>query len=81
MGTEWFYVVDYDIPTKNASRRVMFYQAVHKLFMTHLQKDLKFSTRSCYFTEDEALAQKFLKVVREYDGKGNIYRAVKIERK
>lgn len=77
--SSWLYVVDYDIPTKNASRRVMFYQAVHKLLMTHLGKDVKFSTQSCYFTEDEELAKKFLDVVREFQGKGHIYKAVKVQ--
>ena len=37
---KWLYVVDYDIPTKNASRRVMFYEAIHQLFMMHLGKDV-----------------------------------------
>ncbi|MGA2783786.1 MAG: hypothetical protein ABSF09_03705 [Candidatus Bathyarchaeia archaeon] len=75
----WLYVVDYDIPTKNASRRVMFYEAIHHLFMMHLGKDVKFSTQSCYFTEDEELAKKFLKVVQEFNGKGHIYRATKLQ--
>jgi hypothetical protein len=73
------YVVDYDIPTKNESRRVMFYQVVHKLLMMHLGKDVKFSTQSCYFTEDEELAKKFLQVVQRFNGKGHIYKAVKYQ--
>lgn len=77
--TSWLYVVDYDIPTKNASRRVMFYQAIHRLLMMHLGKDVKFSTQSCYFTDDEELAEKFLQVVQKHNGKGHIYKAVKVK--
>jgi hypothetical protein len=73
------YVVEYDIRTKNASKRVMFYQAVHKVLMMHLRKDVKFSTQSCYFTEDEELAKKFLQVVQKFKGKGQLYRAVRIQ--
>ena len=75
--TNWLYVVDYDIPSKNESKRVMFYQAVHRLLMMHLGKDVKFSTQSCYFTEDEELAKKFLEAVQRHNGKGHIYKAVK----
>lgn len=75
----WVYVVDYDIPTKNASKRVMFYQAIHDLFMMHLGKDVKFSTQSCYFTNDEELAKKFLQVVQKFNGKGHLYKAVKMQ--
>lgn len=78
-AVSWVYVVDYDIPTKNASRRVMFYEAIHHLFMMHLGKDVKFSTQSCYFTEDEELAKKFLDVVKRFNGKGHIYKAVKTQ--
>jgi len=78
-AVSWVYVVDYDMPTKNASRRVMFYQAVHKMLMMHLGKDVKFSTQSCYFTEDEELAEKFLEVVKKFEGKGHIYKAVKMQ--
>jgi hypothetical protein len=77
-AVNWLYVVDYDIPTKNASRRVMFYQAVHRLLMTHLGKDVRFSTQSCYFTEDRELAEKFLEAVKKFEGKGHIYKAVKM---
>jgi hypothetical protein len=78
-AVNWVYVVDYDIPTKNASKRVMFYQAIHGLFMMHFGKDVKFSTQSCYFTEDEQLAKKFLDVVRRFNGKGHLYQAVKMQ--
>lgn len=77
--TSWLYVVDYDIPTKSESRRVMFYQAVHRMLRKQFGKDVKFSTYSCYFTEDEELARKFLEVVQQYDGKGHVYRAVKMQ--
>ena len=78
-AVSWVYVVDYDMPTKNASRRVMFYQAVHKMLMMHLGKDVEFSTQSCYFTEDKELAEKFLEVVKKFEGKGHIYKAVKMQ--
>jgi hypothetical protein len=45
----------------------------------HFGKDVEFSTQSCYFTEDEELARKFLEVVKEFEGKGHIYKAVKME--
>jgi hypothetical protein len=78
--THWLYVVDYDIPTKNESNRVMFYQAVHRMLKKHYGKEhVTFSSYSCYFTEDEELAKRFLEVVKQHDGKGNLYRAVKVQ--
>jgi len=53
--------------------------AVHKMLMMHLGKDVKFSTQSCYFTEDAELAEKFLEVVQQFNGKGHIYKAVKMQ--
>ncbi len=58
---------------KNASKRVMFYHAAHRMLMMHLGKDVKFSTYSCYLTEDEELAKKFLDVVQKFSGKGHLY--------
>jgi hypothetical protein len=75
--TNWLYVVDYDIPTRSESRRVMFYQAVHRMLKSHYGKDMEFSTRSCYFTEDEKSAKRFLEAVQQYDGKAHIWKAVK----
>jgi len=40
----------------------MFYQAVHRMLRKKLGKDVKFSTYSCYFTEDPQLAKEFLEV-------------------
>lgn len=77
--TNWLYVVDYDLPTKSESRRVMFYQAVHRMLRKQLGKDVKFSTYSCYFTEDEELAKKFLEVVKQHEGKGHMWRAAKMQ--
>jgi hypothetical protein len=76
---KWLYVVDYDIPTKNASRRVMFYQGVHRMLKKKFGEDVKFSTYSCYFTDDPDVAKKFLEIVQKYDGKGHIYKAVKMK--
>ena len=73
------YVVDYDIPTGNATRRVDFYRKVHRLLRQHYGKDVQFSTQSCYFTEDNALAKKFLELVQECNGKGHLYKAVKVQ--
>ena len=78
------YVVDYDIPagkqgSKIESNRVLFYQAVNRLLRKKLGKDVKFSTYSCYFTEDPQLAKEFLEIIKPYSGKGNICRAVKME--
>jgi hypothetical protein len=83
-SVNWVFVVDYDIPagkqrSKVESNRIMFYQAVHRMLRKKLGKDVKFSTYSCYFTPDEQLAKEFLEVVHKYNGKGNIYRAVKVE--
>ena len=44
----------------------------------HYDKDVEFSSYSCYFTDDEDLAKKFLEVVQDYSGKGHIYKAVKV---
>jgi len=58
----------------------MFYQDIHHLFMMHLGKDVKFSTESCYFTKDKKLANKFLEVVKKFEGKGHIYKTVKVQK-
>ncbi len=73
------YVVDYDIPTSNPTKRVDFYRKVHRLLREHFGKEVKFSTQSCYFTEDEALAKKFLELAAEYSKKCNLYKAVKVQ--
>lgn len=77
--TSRLYVVDYDIPMNTASKRVMFHHAVHRMLMAHLGKDEKFSTHSCYLTEDEELAKKFLEIVQKFNGKGNLYKATKVQ--
>jgi hypothetical protein len=82
--TSWVYVVDYDIPagkqrSKTESNRVMFYQAVHRMLRKKLGEDVKFSTYSCYFTPDEQLAKDFLGLVHQHNGKGNLYKAVKMQ--
>ena len=58
----------------------MFYQEIHHLFMMHLGKDVRFSTESCYFTKDKELAGKFLELVKKFEGKGHIYKTVKVQR-
>ena len=73
------YVVDYDIPTANPTKRVDFYRKVHRLLREHYGKEVKFSTQSCYFTEDEALAKKFLELGGHYSKRCNLYRAVKMQ--
>jgi hypothetical protein len=47
----------------------------------HLGKDVRFSTESCYFTKDKELAGKFLEVVKKFEGKGHIYKAVKVQKR
>lgn len=42
------YVVDYDIPTKNSTKRVDFYRKVHRMLRQHYGKDVKFSSYNCY---------------------------------
>jgi hypothetical protein len=73
------YVVDYDIPTVNPTKRVDFYRKVHRLLRQHYGKDVKFSTQSCYFTEDQELAKKFLELVGRYSKRCHLYKAVKVE--
>lgn len=80
MGLEQVvYVVDYDIPTSNPTKRVDFYRKVHRLLRQHYGKDIEFSTMSCYFTEDEELAKKFLELAGQYGKRCNLYRAVKMK--
>jgi hypothetical protein len=57
----------------------MFYQAVHRMLRKKLGQDVKFSTYSCYFTPDEQLAKDFLEIVYKHNGKGNLYKAVKMQ--
>jgi hypothetical protein len=73
------YVVDYDIPTANPTKRVDFYRKVHRLLREHYGKEVKFSTQSCYFTEDEELAKKFLQLAGQYSKRCNLYKAVKVQ--
>jgi hypothetical protein len=40
---------------------------------------MEFSSQSCYFTDDEELAKKFLELASEYSKNCNLYRAVKIK--
>ena len=73
------YVVDYDIPTTNPTRRVDFYRKVHRLLKQHYGREVKFSSQSCYFTSDEELAKKLLELAGQYSKRCNLYKAVKIE--
>jgi hypothetical protein len=73
------YVVDYDIPTKNATKRVDFYRKVHRMLRQHYGKDVEFSSFSCYFTDDEALAKKFMELVAQYSKRCHLYKAVKVQ--
>lgn len=54
-------------------------QVIHHLLMMHLGQDVTFSTQSCYFTEDKELAEKFLEVVKKFEGEGHIYKAVQVK--
>ena len=77
--TNVVYVVDYDIPTANGTKRVDFYRKVHRLLREHYGKEVKFSTQSCYFTEDEALAKEILELAGQYSKRCNLYKAVKMK--
>ena len=66
------------VPTANPTRRVDFYRKVHRLLREHCGKGVKFSTQSCYFTEDEALAKELLESAGHYDRRCNLYGAVKV---
>jgi len=67
------YIVDYDIPTNPAWRRVYFYKKLRKLRTSH---DLtgKLSTQSVLIVQDEELAKAVHALAMEY-GKSNIYKA------
>ena len=77
------YVVDYDIPTSNPTKRVDFYRQVHRLFREHYGKEqaekMEFSSQSCYFTEDEVLAKRFLDLAAHYSKRCNLYKAVRVQ--
>ncbi|HXY82120.1 MAG TPA: hypothetical protein VEH56_00255 [Candidatus Saccharimonadales bacterium] len=77
------YVVDYDIPTVNPTRRVDFYRKVHRLFREHYGNEkaekMEFSSQSFYFTTDEAFAKKFLELASGYSKRCNLYKAVKVQ--
>ena len=78
--TNVVYVVDYDIPsTGNQARRIAFYRAVHRLLKEHYGREVKLSSQSCYFTEDEELANNFLELVSRYSRRCNLHRAVKVK--
>ena len=72
-------VVDYDIPTSNPTKRVDFYYRVHRLLRQHYGKDVEFSSTSCYFTDVEALAQRFWELAGERSKRCNLYKAVKMK--
>jgi hypothetical protein len=77
------FVLDYDIPTTNRTRRVDFYRQVHRLFREYYSKakaeKMEFSSQSCYFTDDEELAKKFLELASQYGKRCSLYKAVKMQ--
>ena len=73
------YVVEYDIPTKNPTKRVDFYRKVHRMLKQHYGKDVKFSSYTRYLTEDEAMAKKFMELTAQYSKRCNLYKAVKMQ--
>jgi hypothetical protein len=72
---EAVWVVDYAVPTQNASQRVAFYKAVHKLQREIYGKDAKFRSHSCFFLGDLERARKFLKIVQAFGKDCKLYRA------
>jgi hypothetical protein len=62
---------------------VDFYRQVHRLFREYYGKEkaekMEFSSQSRYFTEDEALAKKFLELASRYSKRCNLYKAVKVQ--
>ena len=75
----YVYVVEYDLPTENPSRRVYFYQKVHKMFLKHFSKPIEFSSYSCYFSEDEEVAKAFYGIAKEFCSRVAIYKAQELE--
>lgn len=47
--------------------------------LMHLGKDINLGSYNCHFTEAEELAKKFLEVVQQFNGKGHLYKAVKVQ--
>lgn len=77
----WVYVVEYDLPTSNPSRRAYFYEKVHTMLNKYYGKDkVRLSTFSCYISEDEELAKKFFGIATEFCTRATIYKAQELER-
>jgi predicted enzyme related to lactoylglutathione lyase len=76
----YVYVVEYDLPTKDPSRRVYFYQKVHRAFLKHFQKPIEFSSYSCYFSEDEQVAKMFYDIAKQFCTRVAMYKAQELER-
>ena len=74
------YVVDYDLSTSDESHRTYFYRKLHRKMSKLYGARWKFSTQSCYFTEDEEVAKKFYEIVKEFCTRATIYRAQEMER-
>ncbi len=76
----WLFVIDYELSTKNESRRTYFYEKVHKMLNAHFDKaHVDFSTFSCYTTPDEELAKKFYELTKEFCETATIYKAQKMD--
>ena len=78
--SSWLYVVDYDLPTENPSRRAYFYEKIHKMLRKHFGKDVEFSSYSCYFSADEEVTKKFFAIAKEFCTRATIYKAQELQR-
>ncbi len=68
-----FWIVDYDIPSKEVTKK-RFYRALHKLLGVK-----KFSSLSCYILEQEAEAKAFYDIARQYAKHAHLYKGVKVQ--
>lgn len=70
------FIVDWDLPTEPAWKRVYFYKKLRKLRAKHGLEGAM-STQSVLVVKDEQLAWDVHRLAKDY-GKSNIYRAEKL---
>ena len=79
-SVSWLYVVEYDLPTEPAARRVYFYTKLHRKFIQAFKRPLEFSSQSCYVTPDEEAAKLFFSVAKEFCTRAALYKAQERDR-
>jgi len=74
-GMVW--IVDWDIPSDSAAKRVRFYRALKKLWVAH-EGGQEMSTQSVLITEDPGFAKDVYGLAKAF-GVAHIYEARQIE--